>query len=1201
MKRLLPTKVFVTTLLAGLICGAGYVPAASAAMLELPDIPIGSGGAQPNILLTLDTSGSMARAHMPDDVGTLTTTKRYCSSKKNQVYYDPNTVYRLPQDGSGNTLTFGDAVTFTNARTCKDNPFEDSACSTGNRINLSTNFRPIDTDDTPTPSYATCGQAIPQAAFYFRFNTALAGCDGTIDNESCYQKVTVSATSGPATVDINGDGVVDSADADERTNFAIWYSFYRTRLLAAKTAISLAFSQFPTNVRLSGQTLLDPPGAAGLTNSPSLMRQFAGTNRTIFMSDIFNTREGGTTPLRVATDRAGRYFSADTTVVSSANSPYRKVPGDATSEELDCRANFHILTTDGYWNGTLSGLGNQDNPSSAETMPATSFVPATRGAYSFDGRAPYGDSASNTLADVAMHYWKTDLRPDLPNKVPAYLPFKAATDAETFYDPRNDPADWQHMVTFTIGLGVSGNLVPANYNAKVQLKSALPTVTYPTWNDGTVDSDGEKSDDLWHAAVNSRAQHFVATNPDAFVIGLKKAVSNINARLGSGTALATNTTSISAGGRLFQAQYDAGWIGHLKAYKQSYNATTHLYETTEDWDSSEAANFLPYNTRIVITNTTPTSSTYGAGVPFQWTGTPTIDATQKAYLNDNPDTLSMDSDALGPSRLDFLRGSTAKEGTDFPNRSSTYKLGDVVGSSPVYVGKEGRGYLDAGYDTFVTNYVETRIPVVYVGSNDGMLHGFRADVDASGNKTSDSGKEVLAYVPNKIFKNLGQLTSPGAPHQFFVNGPTTVGDVYGDFGARCPGGATPCWRTILVGALGKGGQGYYALDVTNPADFTEANADKIFLWEFTDVHDADMGYTFGAPSIVKLRDGSWAVIVSNGYNNSEPDAHRGSGHGALFVLNIATGAKRAKLTLSSDGGTQADPNGLATPAAVDVTADNQIDYVYAGDVKGRMWKFDLTDASTPASTFTVALGGAALFNASTTGNPRAITTRPEVGPHPSGSGYMVYFGTGKLLEHIDNTPAPPTNYFYGIWDNGATVANNASTILTQTVVETQNGANGNPYRLISNNTLTWGTGLGQYLGWKTELPTLGEKQISDSVLRNKRILFTSMVPGGDRCEGGEPGWLWALNTDNGGPLAYTAFDTNNDGRFDSSDFFVLSDGTRRAASATRTLSAMSSPTVQNDVERGIEVVSGSLAGGGLGSTGTSAGGKKGRQSWRQLK
>ena len=158
------------------------------------------------------------------------------------------------------------------------------------------------------------------------------------------------------------------------------------------------------------------------------------------------------------------------------------------------------------------------------------------------------------------------------------------------------------------------------------------------------------------------------------------------------------------------------------------------------------------------------------------------------------------------------------------------------------------------------------------------------------------------------------------------------------------------WMTVLAAGLNSGGQGVYALDITSSSTFSEANAASMLLWEFTDEDDADLGYTHFQPAndaltnqsaqITKMANGKWALIVGNGYNNTEADGNQSTtGHAYLYVLFIEGGTD-GTWTLGTDYikidtgvGSTGTPNGLSTPTPIDKDGDGDIDYIYAGDLE----------------------------------------------------------------------------------------------------------------------------------------------------------------------------------------------------------------------------------------------------------------------------
>ncbi|GAA0705506.1 pilus assembly protein [Dokdonella soli] len=411
------------------------------------------------------------------------------------------------------------------------------------------------------------------------------------------------------------------------------------------------------------------------------------------------------------------------------------------------------------------------------------------------------------------------------------------------------------------------------------------------------------------------------------------------------------------------------------------------------------------------------------GIPFRWSNLTSAEQTA----------LSGDTGTAHPL-LDFLRGDRSNEGTKFRTRRSV--LGDIVDSEAVLVqGALALNYNDAnnpGYSAFTTARA-SRAPVVYVGSNDGMLHAFSADFSgitspASAPALTDGGNELFAYVPSFLFNgpnstpgidglaalgNLAGVTTNAYAHHFYVDQTPQIADADFDRTGLTPtGSGAPDWHTVLVGAVGKGGKGIYALDVTTvPAALSAgtsttqetAIAQKV-LWEFA---PADMGYLYGKPNIAKTRKYGWVVLVTTGYNNA-------SGIGSLFVLNAKTGALLE--TLSTTVGSPTDPSGLGRMAAYtqDFT-DNTIEQVYAGDLKGNVWRFDLSGTGPGAYPAPALL---ATLTASD-GTAQPITTAPRVEVDLNSTGLStrrwVFVGTGRFLDVGDLTTTQ-TQTMYALRD-----------------------------------------------------------------------------------------------------------------------------------------------------------------------------------------
>ncbi len=483
---------------------------------------------------------------------------------------------------------------------------------------------------------------------------------------------------------------------------------------------------------------------------------------------------------------------------------------------------------------------------------------------------------------------------------------------------------------------------------------------------------------------------------------------------------------------LFRTEYHREyWDGDLVAYQ--INAAGNVSAATQPWVAAAGGNAgfqldSRATPRVIVT-----LNTAGTPVPFSWND---LDGTQQGYLGSSP-------------VLDYLRGDRSGEvqrGGSLRQRESP--LGDIVHSRPYYV-------------------KDATAPTVFVGANDGMLHAFNAT----------TGAERWAYVPSMLISKMKNLSDPGYTHDYFVDGSVMVADV--NSGSQ----------RILVGGLGAGGKGLYALDITGTARLAPANetiAKTNILWERTAGSSgfANMGYTFSTPVIAKVNVGGTntdVVIIGNGYNNN------GDYKAYLYVINALTGEVISS-RVAGTSGSSSSPNGLSSPTAIDNDGDGVVDYVYAGDLDGTMWKFDLSPlASSGTPTATALL---------TTNPAQPITMTPGVARHPNG-GYMVNFATGAMLQASDASNTA-TYYAYGIWDSAP---NSNTTILNQTLTErcysVGTAADPSPcvnrVRTVTSNLPNWTSG--NHKGWKVALPSAGERVTGDgSYIENGRFYFTSSNP-----------------------------------------------------------------------------------------------------------
>jgi len=689
----------------------------------------------------------------------------------------------------------------------------------------------------------------------------------------------------------------------------------------------------------------------------------------------------------------------------------------------------------------------------------------------------------------------------------------------------------------------------------------LPLASVRTFSPGPNTSAGVLKDPLWYAAKwggfkdsngNDRPDlasewdedgngvpdnYYLVTNALTLSERLNSAFLEIGRRQGSSSSASVNTGSISSETRVYQAKFSSGdWTGQLLSFPVITVDDTSTPTVNEigtlapaEWSAWEQMNSQAYDNRVIITNAT------GTATPFLWAN---MDNPRKALLQPSDSAGNL----KGALRVDFLRGDDRKEqrnGGTFRNRQSPdpspsatagamlpNKLGDIVSSSPIFVGAPPFAYVDTlesrPYSQFVSDNAG-RQKMVYVGANDGMLHGF--DAGSGGTK----GREKLAFIPSAVFSNLHELTKPNYPfsHKFFVDGTPTMGDAF--YGGD--------WHTVLVGGLNKGGKSIYALDITDPSSFSEARATNIFRWEYK---DTDLGYTYSRPAIAKMANGVWAAIFGNGYNATGGTA---TGHAYLYVVNLETGVRIAKI--DTGVGDTTTPNGLATPAVVDINGDSIVDFVYAGDLRGNMWKFDMRDPldSNWRIPYTSSGNPAPLFTAmdtQATPQPQPITSKPEVGRGPKGIGMVVLFGTGKFMEAIDKQPTQ-TQAFYGLLDPNTN--NNTDKIASRVSLTQQSiifegtvsfGTVSVPTRVTTENPVT---NRGWYMNLLSpNIPAFqGEMQVSNSALRAGRIIFTTLIPDSDPCGFGGTSWLMEMDSLTGARLKDPPFDFNNDGLFTPAD------------------------------------------------------------------
>ncbi|GAB1267305.1 hypothetical protein NBRC116493_05580 [Aurantivibrio infirmus] len=684
--------------------------------------------------------------------------------------------------------------------------------------------------------------------------------------------------------------------------------------------------------------------------------------------------------------------------------------------------------------------------------------------------------------------------------------------------------------------------------------------------------------DTANAGSGGATGPYFPTSLDELNTSFEQIIADIFAQEGSVASVSFNSGQLASDSAVFQAKFNTNpWSGNLVAF--NLDDITGVIQTPFIWDAAvtldqranPAGAFTATEGRNVFTYDPTPGSGAADGTSLALANWANLPHELKADLYAGLD-IDGDSDAADDPEamllLQYLLGDNSNEGaagTNYRVRDTGQqtpvghpnggglairnRLGDIVNSTPVFVGApelnwpgwsasapikfgaSGNSYSDFRNRSNIAN----RTPVIYVGANDGMLHGFNADL-------AGSGEELFAYMPSTIFSSnvdegLHYLAQHDYAHKFYVDLTPTVSDVF------ITNGTTTDWRTVLVGGLRGGGRGLFALDITDPAVYgnvaTPANtraADTV-LWEFT---HPELGYTFSQPTIVKMANGRWAAITGNGYNSN-------TGYAQLFIIFLDGGVDGV-WTLGTDylviqAGTELN-NGLTSPRVADTDGDFVADRVYAGDLRGNMWVFDISTDPT-VTPWAVDFSGAPLFTACdsdpcTSFNRQPITSAPILVRNPSTTttgnepNVLVLFGTGQFLEPTD-PDTTDLQSFYSVWDAGASGlerADLAPRTLTQTTLNASL-PNEVDVRTVSGTAFTYD---GTTKGWFMNLPSSGERVVADPQVRGEIVFFNSIIPDDSTCSPGGTGWLMSLDYDTGlAPVNFGVFDADDDGQIDSSD------------------------------------------------------------------
>jgi type IV pilus assembly protein PilY1 len=1062
---------------------------------------------------------------------------------------------------------------------------------------------------------------------------------------------------------------------EEQQNFANYFTYARTRESAAKLALGTVLGE-AQNIRVGFTGLKSITGKEQIRN---INKSPTTGNKKKLLDAVYKVVSRKNTPLREALQGAGQYFKCSSTknIMNQSGSPGDGEGGCPIkgAPEGTCQSNTTILFTDGYWNGDPPNLARDADGDGIQSLTGT-------GISKFDGGAFKGhSSAKNTLADVAMWYYESDLHPSLADDIVVKDLDRARAPSDAFINNRMH----QHMKTYIISFGQTPGIEePLDITAAVD------------WGNPEGDGDQARVDDTQHAAFNGRGRLFSSSNPDKLASDIEKVLKEIQEGEGAASAVSFSSDELQADSVLYQGSYNIkDGSGSFVARRIALNGSV---SDENVWEAERLLDAAEFADRAIFTF--DENSNTGA-----YLSPAKLTSIQANALLERPTLASTFTLAQGQELIDkinYFKGERANElapddgRPDGELRGRTTVLGDIVASSPVYVDAPNRGFRlglpypqgEDSYGQFLDNEtLAARAKMLYVGANDGMLHGF----------DGQNGIEKLAFIPNEVISGrynnpLRALASTTYQHRYFVNLPPVVDDVFiGRPNPVTEAEDDKSWQTMLIGGYGAGGKGYFALNVTNPENFTEATEEKLVFWEFSEKDDVypldrdgnafvnsdgdlitdyktppepikDIGYSTSVPVIaisnILADDGEreWVSLFGNGANST-------SGIAKLFLLLVDKGRDGVwcnpdsrfgesyelrggcdideydfiKLTTGNGADAAGAPNGLGSPRAIDADRNGTVDYVYAGDEQGNMYRFDLCRRDLPTTlieretdpgwygggpseckfgkTIFKQWTATKIFTArSSADKVQPVISKPIVVAHPTGVGYGVIFGTGRYVLKSDITDTS-LQAIYGLWDRMGDQEIPKSALVQQSYSNVCDSLEGDPptkitcVRTLSSNSVDYvpptdsdqGT-----LGWYNELavpnsadPSTidfpGERAVRNLVIRGGLAFVNSVVPRqGGTCGSLTGGFGLAFC-----PLTGTldckvgdVFDLNNDGEFTALDRF----GGRRAA-AINFGDATPSDAAFLGERRFTQLSDGTL---NITLTNTKSAFRTGRLSWRRL-
>jgi len=762
------------------------------------------------------------------------------------------------------------------------------------------------------------------------------------------------------------------------------------------------------------------------------------------------------------------------------------VSGSVTQAQAD--TNYNALIS------SINGLSAVANTPLAET-----YYEITR---YMRGMAPFYNSTPTTYTSPIQYRCQKNYGVVITDGLPTY--------DRTF--PSNDPLGGSRLPNWD-GINNDGNNLNgdnegdtlylddiAKFAFDIDMRSTGTDAAGKSWN--AVDFPKQNmntytvgftadNDMLSDAASYGQGRYYQATDSAGLNAALSSALSDITSKAGSGGSGVTSGTTLASGTSYFQTSYDPkDWRGTIKSF--GFTSAGAVNTTAALW-------------------TTDTTIVPGATAPsYQSWNTSSNAAVTLAYGNFSAAQQATLSQSLpsGISGNDLVEWSKGTNKTGLKVRSAL--LGDIINSPLVLASPSDKTASDLSGDTTYTTYLTTKAANMnanlVVNANDGFVNVIN----------SANGTRRYAYMPSSVLPSLRLIADPayinGVSHKFLVDGQVGVYDLQ----------FNGAWKTVAIGGTGAGGKTFYALQLFDASAGNVLNA----LWEVSAPATAntanafnDLGYAYARPEVARLADGRWAAFIANGYGSN-------SGVAALYVLDVRDGSLIKKIVIDSSETT----NGLSS-VKLKVNSSNVVQAAYGGDLKGRLWKFDLS--ATTTDSWGVAFSGKPLFTTAG-GTTQPITAQPLLADNSLG-GKQVFFGTGKFNETADKTNKD-LQAFYSVWDaDGGSGQLTVSSLQAQAVTGVFSGSTGQ-FITTSQNDTTYPGEKGWYLPLVYNNVLTGERVINQASLVLGRIVFTTAsVDTTDPCASFGTGKLVELDAFSGKMLNYAVLDTTADGVVDSND------------------------------------------------------------------